>query len=85
MGAFSVGGSEFNVVMVRHNDYTASTLYFKPAAPAEGSDEKAFLKEIGSPFARGKKSAKKKASSAATDGKKRKLPPWLLAKIRRSR
>lgn len=43
MGAFSVGGSEFNVVMVRHNDYTASTLYFKPAAPAEGSDEKAFL------------------------------------------
>lgn len=48
-------------------------------------DEKAFLKEIGSPLARGKKSAKKKAPTASADGKKRKLPPWLLAKIRRSR
>ena len=43
MGAFSVGGDEFNVVMIRHLDYTASTLYFKPAAVDEGSGEARFM------------------------------------------
>ena len=32
MGAFSVNDMYFNVVMMRHRDYTASTLYFKPSA-----------------------------------------------------
>lgn len=41
-------------------------------------DEEDFLNEIGSPLAR-----KKKRGGNASGGKKRPLPPWLLAKIRR--
>lgn len=43
-------------------------------------DEEDFLNEIGSPLAR-----KKKRGGNASDGKKRPLPPWLLAKIRRGK
>lgn len=45
------------------------------------SEEQDFLSEIGSHLGR----KKKKSSSSFGDGKKRKMPPWLLAKIRRGK
>lgn len=54
-----------------------------PRDPAALSrEEKAYLKEIGSPLAKKKSSTKKSASAFGDGAKKRTLPPWLIKKFR---